>query len=143
MYPVCSTRGITFFPPPQSFNSLWTIRTSILVLQFVLFVLPNIALSSIQGNFSQGLSSVPHETALVRDTQLKFLGGTGRPAILFNFEVLSASIRHHSLLRQRNPVLHLRLRYLFSFHRLQTIKVQHPRVTFHFLNAHTQIWIIH
>jgi hypothetical protein len=73
LYAVCSNRSITFFPPPQSFNHLQSICAPILVLQFILLVLPHINWSSVKGYFSQRLSGVPHDTPLIRDTQLEFL----------------------------------------------------------------------
>ena len=77
LYAVGGTRSITFLPPPQSFKPLYSTRTSILVLQFVLFVLIDIYLSSIKGDFSQRLSGIAHETSLVGDAELEFLSRAG------------------------------------------------------------------
>ena len=142
LYAVGGTRSITFLPPPQSFKPLYSTRTSILVLQFVLFVLIDIYLSSIKGDFSQRLSGIAHETSLVGDAELEFLSRTGWPAVLLHFEILSAPIGHHSLLRQRNSVLDFRLSYLLPPYGLRGIQLRHPRVALHFLDSHAQIGII-
>lgn len=142
LYAIGSTRSITFLPAPQSFDPFYSTCTPIFVLQLILFVLIDIYLNSVQGDFSQWLSSIANETSLVGDAELEFLSRAGWPAILLHFEILSAPICHHSLLRQRNSVLDFRLSYLLPLYRLRDIQLQHPRVALHFLDSHTRIGII-